>query len=214
MKKTTKALIVEKLLKLEPGIPTPYREFKQLGSSSSVHRAIYDLCETGNLVRVMRGFYAKPKLIPALPGKTISCSPEGLAHAWAIERGYVLVTSGFEEAYKLRFQTQAPVKAQLWSNGPNKIISIGHAHLTIKHVKKSKLLWSDAPLGRLYRALLTQHPNHLHTKSLQQAFLLLYEHDSDVQIAVAELKKSAETKIWRPLLEEAFPFKQVEGSAS
>lgn len=131
--------IYNRILKLEPTKPFPYRLLKGSGSESSTQRAVRQFCEEGHLVRVMTGFYVRPKKHKLLPDVTVTCSPENLAKAWAKERGYIFTTTRFEEAYFLRFQTQTPMQTEYWTNGSSRTFKVGNAIVFTRHVSDGLL---------------------------------------------------------------------------
>lgn len=200
---TVRDKIFNRILELEPARPIPYRLFRGFGSNSSTHRAVGQLCEEGHLTRVMTGFYVRPKKLKSLPNITVTCSPEDLAKAWAKERNYILTTTGFEEAYRLRFQTQAPIQTQFWTNGPNKTFEIGNALVFAKHVPDDLLLWHDLPEGRLYRALQEINPKYTRSRDFRKALSILYSSDKKRKCAVLLLLQNRSIQAWHSLLENS-----------
>ena len=195
--------ILDRILEFEPGQPIAYRELKGYGSCSATQRWLKHFCRIGTITRVMTGFYVRPKSIASLPNTTITCEPAALAKAWAQEKGYILTTSDVEELYRLRFQTQMPVRSQIWTNGPSKTFKIGNASVSTKHVPPSKLLWHDIPLGRLFRALQTLNPNTTNPEKLVRAFKLLGQSESETRIGLSTLLKEPSLAKWAPVLQEA-----------
>ncbi|WP_096084479.1 DUF6088 family protein [Agaribacterium haliotis] len=188
------------LLTLEPAKPFPYRRLKGAGSESSTKRAIRQLCEEGHLLRVMTGFYVRPKKHKLLPNITITCSPENLTKAWAKERGYILTTTSFEEAYRLRFQTQAPVQTEYWTNGPSRTFTVGNAIASTRHVPDNLLLWHDLPVGRLYRALQSLSVEHTKPRELQKALSILYSTEKEISQALLQMEQNESFQKWLSIL--------------
>ncbi len=195
--------ILVRILEFEPGQPIAYRKLKGYGSGSATQRWIKHFCQMGTITRVMTGFYVRPKSIASLPNITVTCEPAALAKAWAQEKGYILTTTDVEELYRLRFQTQMPVHTQLWTNGPSKTFKIGNASVSIRHVPPSKLLWHDAPLGRLFRALQALNPETTEPDQLLRAFKLLGHSDNEINIDISVLIKESSLSRWAPALQAA-----------
>lgn len=195
--------ILGRILEFEPGEPIAFRKLRGYGSDSATQRWVKHFCQKGTLTRVMTGFYVRPKPIASLPNITITCEPEALAKAWAQEKGYILTTSGVEELYRLRFQTQMPVHTQLWTNGPSKTFKIGNARVSTRHVPPSKLMWHNIPLGRLFRALQALNPKTTSSEKLMRAFKLLSHSERETRIGLYTLLKEPSLAKWAPVLHEA-----------
>lgn len=180
---------------IDPGAPISYSTLAKLGSKSSTQHALRQLCATEKLINVCRGFYVKPRHIKSLPQVALSCSPDSIAKLWALENGYILVSSGFEEMHRLRFQAQTPVKQLYWSNGPARVFRVGNATVTIKRVVESKLLWHDHPLGRLYRAMVSLNPKYTTRTQIEKALTIICS--SDKQACVERLLSEKSLKKWR-----------------
>ncbi|WP_353302581.1 DUF6088 family protein [Sessilibacter corallicola] len=202
-RQTVRDKIYSRLLELEPATPLPYHLFKGLGSESSTQRAIRRLCEEGHLIRVMTGYYVRPKKHKSLPNITVTCSPETLAKAWAKERGYILTTTGFEEAYRLKFQTQAPVQTVYWTNGPSKTFKIGNAIAFTKHVADDLLLWHDLPVGCLYRAMLNMEAENSNSIKFNRALSLLFKSARARKKAISDLYQVKSLNNWTALLDSS-----------
>lgn len=192
--------IYSRILELEPAKPFPYRLLKGLGSESSTQRAVRQLCEDGHLIRMMTGFYVRPKKHKLLPNITVTCSPEDLVKAWAKERSYILTTTSFEEAYRLRFQTQAPMRTEYWTNGPSKTFKIGNAIAFTRHVPDDLLLWHDLPVGRLYRALRSLSVEHTKPRELKKALSIVYPNSRAFNETKSYLLQIGLIKDWEPML--------------
>ena len=198
---TNKDNIERILSQFEPGIPISYRELRGSNSHSATRRAITTLCSEKRLLRVMHGFYVRPKRSKILPNITVLCSPEALAQAWANEKGYILVSTSLKEQTQLRFQTQMQIHSVFWSNGPNKKISIGNATAFIQHVPDSYLLWHDQRLGNLYRALIDRDVKYIKANQVKEALSILYSSDSERRKAIQTLlQHKTALPYWRPIL--------------
>src|SRR5690606_23930529 len=96
--------------RMKRGVPFPITGFYSLGSRTSVQKAMSRLAQQGGVQRVSKGFYVRPAPLPSMPSLKTTTSAEQVARAWAKEHGYKLVSQGQEAAYRLGFQTQAPMK--------------------------------------------------------------------------------------------------------
>jgi len=200
---TVRDKIQSHLIQLESGVPILHRQLKGFGSNSATQKALRSLCEEGSLVRVMKGYYVRPKKLTSIPSIAVTCTPKDIAKLWAKEKGYILTSTSFEEAYRLRFQTQMPVKTQFWTDGPNKVFTVGKATVSVKHVAASKLLWHDLPLGRLYRAMQVLKPEYTSEPDLKQVLKKLCTSDQEIDESMALLSSEPLLKKWHPKLQVA-----------
>ena len=123
-----------RIQRMKRGVPFAISGFYSLGSRASVEKAMSRLAKAGVVSRVSKGFYVRPKPLKSIPSISVTTSAKQVAQAWAKEHGYKLVSQGEESAYRLGFQTQAPVKTILWSNGPTR-----HALRDLRKIQKCPL---------------------------------------------------------------------------
>ncbi|MWT36377.1 hypothetical protein GP938_30085, partial [Escherichia coli] len=90
------ALVRQRINRMRRGIPFSISGFYPLGSRTSVQQAMSRLAKEGMIVRVDRGFYARPKPLKNIPSIKIVTSAEKVVAAWAKERGYKITIQGLE----------------------------------------------------------------------------------------------------------------------
>jgi len=161
--------VLNRVHRMRRGEPFPIRGFYPLGSHTSVQKALSRLVKKGEVVRASKGFYVRPKPLPSLPSIKTTTSAEQIAKAWARERGYKLVNQGQDAAYRLGFQTQAPMKTVFWSDGPSREFKVGHQVVEIRHTSKQKLRWPKKPEGILLRGMLVTPPEAVEPEDLKKA---------------------------------------------
>ena len=194
---TTQDIVLHYIDNLERGAPFYIDELYELASKGSVQKAIGKLVRAGKVVRVSKGMYAAPKPLPSAPSIAITTNPDEIAKLWAKKHGYRLASQGFEAAYKIGFQTQAPVRTVYWSDGPTREFTFGNATLFIRRVSSKKLKFSGQALGVLLRAIYVTNADAIEMKDLQTAFNRL----SITKIEIARVLKQ--------LQEEPLPNKWI-----
>ncbi len=143
--------------------------FYDLGSARQVRAAFAVCVKTGELKRLARGVYARPKHI-RFSNKPYFGSAEDLARLWAKQFGYVLVPQAMESAYRVGLQTQMPLRKIYWTNGHSRKFQIGNELIEVrKRQNQSGLLLSNTPAGVLYRGLSVFEPRSLKLQQLQTA---------------------------------------------
>ncbi len=201
----TKTLInaVEvRLSEIDEGIPFTINRLSDLGTRSSIQSILQKLCDRGIIMRVMRGFYTRPKILAFAKNEVSTTSVDLLARAWADDRKYLLVDSGMQSAYRLRFQSQAPMKIIYWTNGPTKVIRIGYSTANIQHVSDFKLQWANETLGGIFRAFLVVSPGAISNKKLKLIFSNCFQSTTETKQAIKSLLCEPRLKNWHPLLNQ------------
>lgn len=192
----------ERLKRMKRGVPFPISRFYALGSHTAVQKVMSRLVQKGIIDRVAKGFYARPKSLPSFPELKISASGIDLAQVWAKAHSYKLASQGFEAAYRLGLQTQAPVRTIFWSNGPARKFQIGYEVVQVRHVSKTKLKWAGTAAGELLRGLMTIPPTSADKDKalLLKAFKRLSLSVSEIQAVITKLVDNPLLKAWRERL--------------
>lgn len=197
------AQIESRIARMRKGVPFSIEGFYELGTESAVQKAFSRLAKSGEIVRVSKGFYVRPKSIESLPGAKVMPSPEEVAKAWARNYGYKLVSNGFEAAYRIGLQTQAPARTIYWTNGPSREFKVGNSIVEVKHVASSKLKWLNQPEGMILRGLSVMAPEHFKPEQLRKVFKRLSLTGSEKERVLSNLKHSTLSSQWRQKLMQA-----------
>ncbi|WP_159567289.1 DUF6088 family protein [Budvicia diplopodorum] len=195
------ALARQRVHRMKRGVPFSISGFYPLGSRASVQQALSRLAKEGLIVRVERGFYARPKPLKSIPSIRVVTSAEKIAVVWAKERGYKIALQGLEAAYRLGMQTQAPVKRVYWSSGPTREFRVGNEIVRIQHKSASRLKWLNQPEGELLRGLLTLNEEHTRPEVLKTAFSRLNLSSGEARHVTAKLINEPALQTWRSQLE-------------
>ena len=196
------ANVTARVSRMKRGTPFPISGFYKLGSDTSVQKAFSRLVKEGTVERMSKGIYVRPKPLPSMPSIKVTASAEQVAKTWAKEHGYKLASQGQEAAYRLGLQTQAPVKAILWSNGPTRQFNVGRQVVQIRHITPQKLRWIDRPEGELLRALVVTPPESVELSSFLSAFRRLSLSESEAKAVVHKLKTALLTQAWQSKLQQ------------
>lgn len=154
-------LVTARVKRMRKGVPFHLQNFYELGSPTTVQKAMGRLVEEGIVTRVSKGIYARPKPLRYAP-VTISASAESVAKLWAKEHGHKIVTQGMEDAYRLGMQTQAPMKKIFWTTGSSREFTVGNDVVQLlKRTGQQQLLFSNSPEGAIFRGLFTMHASEV-----------------------------------------------------
>lgn len=184
------------------GVPFAIAGFYSLGSRTSVQKVMSRLAQEGVVERVSKGLYVRPKTLPSIPSIKTTASAEQVAKAWAKERGYKLVIQGEAAAYRLGFQTQAPMKTVYWSNGPSRQFRIGNQVVEVCHVSRQKLRWGNAVEGIFLRALLVTPSESMKLSSLKRAVQRLSLSPEETRLVLHKLRDFSLLKAWQEKLKQ------------
>jgi len=200
---STSSLVKQRIQRIRRGAPFSITGFYELGSPSSVQKALSRLSKEGMIERVSKGIYVRPKPLASLPSIKVTTSAEQVARLWAKEHRYTLVKQGQESAYRLGIQTQAPVRTVFWSNGPSRTFVIGNEVVEVRHTKRQQLLrWHNQPEGELFRSLIVTPAASAGLQVLSIAFKRLGLSGPEARSTVARLRSSSLPQIWQHLLKE------------
>lgn len=135
---------------LPEGTPIAAKGLLHLGNRAAVDQALSRLAERGHLVRAGRGVYLHP--VESRFG-TRSPSVEQAIHAFATQRGEVIVPTGAAAANMLGLTTQVPVRSVYLTSGRSRKMTIGKQSVELRHAPHWQLSMADRPAGRAVRAL-------------------------------------------------------------
>jgi len=190
-----------RIQRIKRGSPFSISGFYQLGSRTSVEKAMSRLAKKGVISRVSKGFYVRPKPLKSIPSINVTTSAKQVARAWAKKNEYKLVSQGEESAYRLGFQTQAPVKEIFWSNGPSRRFIIGKEVVEVRHTSKEKLRWAKLPTGELYRSFFAVSPEFIGIPQMREALKRLSISKKEYKSLLHKLCSAPLPSVWQKKLE-------------
>lgn len=193
-------LVANRLSRMKRGTPFSIEGFYSLGTITSVQKAMSRLTKEGEITRVAKGIYSRPKPLPSIPSIKITAKAEDVAKTWARTHKYKIVPQGLEAAYRLGLQTQAPVKSVYWTTGPSRNFQIGNEVVQVKHTTDRKLQWINKPEGTLFRGLLALSPEHTSISTLLIAIKRLNLNEKESIRMIQKLRNSNVLEVWKSKL--------------
>lgn len=137
MKDSTNHIIEQKISRFKPGQIFSPSDFKELGSSTAIRKALSRLVEQGHVERMGQGIYVIPKNDKVF-GKVLP-SMEQLAEALAKKDHVKIKPSGQYALNKVGLSTQVPMRLVFLTSGNSKRIQIGKNALIFKSSTAKKL---------------------------------------------------------------------------
>ena len=137
MKESVKHTIELKINRFKPGQVFLPSDFKELGTSTAIRKALCRLIETGHVERMGQGIYVIPKNDKVF-GKVLP-SMEELAEALAKKEHVKIKPSGQYALNKVGLSTQVPMRLVFLTTGNSKRIQIGKNAIIFKSTTAKKL---------------------------------------------------------------------------
>jgi hypothetical protein len=130
-------LIELKINRFKPGVVFLPSDFKELGTSTAIRKALSRVVESGLAERMGQGIYVIPKNDKVF-GKVLP-SIEELAEALAKKEHVKIKPSGQYALNKVGLSTQVPMRLVFLTTGNSKKIQIGKSAILFKSTTAKKL---------------------------------------------------------------------------
>lgn len=134
------------------------KDFLDLANRDAVDQALRRLSLNGDLKRIGRGLYHRPRTNPRL-GIPVPPDPDKVAHAVGRQTGDRVVPSSDVVANQMGLSTQIPAKLVYLTTGRTRNIQVGTQTYHFKRVSVKKLPDIDTAAGRALHALSAVGPN-------------------------------------------------------
>jgi hypothetical protein len=133
------------------GEPILASSLRGMASDANIRQILCRMVKAGELERVSRGIFARPKKNPYL-GKVLPGSNE-IVKAIAKSSGEIIAPHGAEAVRILHLSTQVPVKPIFYTTGCTRRIKIGKSEIVLKHISPRKLVKPGTIVGLIISAL-------------------------------------------------------------
>lgn len=144
-------VVLNRLKHMKKGKPFSRVVFVQVGSRTSVDKALSRLVQSGWLERVARGIYMRPKL-SKYTGR-VRPSPVTVMQVLTKASGETVQIHGAEAVRRLSLSTQMQLVPTFYTSGPTREIKVGNAVVRLKHVSRDRLQHAGTKVGMALTAL-------------------------------------------------------------
>ncbi|SEM24957.1 Transcriptional regulator, AbiEi antitoxin, Type IV TA system [Roseovarius azorensis] len=127
-------------------------DFADAGSRDAVDKALQRLAKSGELRRIERGLYDKPRL-NKLTGKPSAPDYRAVIEAVARRDKARFVVDGMTAANTLGLTNAVPARIEVLVDARLKPIELGNQKIVFKHAAPSRLYWAGRPGMYLVQAL-------------------------------------------------------------
>lgn len=162
--------IAQRIAAMKDGTVFIVSDLLDIASLPTVNMALSRLSARGDIRRVMRGIYEKPRYSRLL-GELVATDPTKTAYAIARKNRWSVAPTGEAALNLLRLSTQVPVVWIYASDGPYKEYSCGGVKISFRHTS-NKEITGYSPITILLiqalRALGRKHVGETEIKTLQR----------------------------------------------
>lgn len=148
---TASAQVKNYISNIPEGQPFPSTALRPFASTENIRQILNRLVKTGELSRVARGVFAKPKQVAKL-GAVLPSTSE-VAKALAESTGETIGIHGAEAARQLQLTTQVPMRPVFYTSGNTRTLKVANRTIKLKHVNPSKLIAPGTTAGLVISAL-------------------------------------------------------------
>jgi hypothetical protein len=134
-----------------PSVWTP-QDFLDLGSRDAVDQVLHRLTRNGDVRRITRGLYDKPKM-NHLTGKLTHPDPRAVVDALARRDQARILVDGMTAANDLGLSDAVPARIVVHTDARLKPIALGNLQIDFKTTAPSRLHWAGRPAMRVVQAL-------------------------------------------------------------
>lgn len=167
--------------------------FRDISLNYNIRKVLSRMVETGEVERVSRGVYMRPKLLSN--GGYLIPKTDILMRKITELTGETIIPQGAEAVRYLRLSSQVPMRLIFYTNGTSRAINIGKEKITLKHVNPSKIIAPNTIQGAVFSALFYLEKDKVSLRELDQIkevigakeFLNLYSYIHEVPIWMADL---------------------------
>lgn len=159
-------LVQNQISRMPRGKPFPINAIGQEASYANVRQVLSRLVKSGEIMRVTRGIYVRPKEVPYL-GKVLPGAEE-IVKTITKQTGEVIAIHGAEAAHRLNLSTQVPMQTIFYTTGNSRRIKLGKLEILLKHISPSKLVRPGTITCMVISALWYLGKNELTSEIIQK----------------------------------------------
>lgn len=145
-------LVMQRVKRLGKGRLFSIRDFAELGTSTAISKAVARLVRRGELERVCRGIYMRPKYSQCT-GRAVRSGPLDLVNLIAKQNRWTLQIHGADAVRRFGLSTQMPVIPIYYTSGPSRSISLGKAQIRLVHAAPMAMQRAGTKVGMAISAL-------------------------------------------------------------
>lgn len=127
-------------------------DFRDLGSATAVRLALMRHTRSGDIRKLSRGLYERPRQLPRLK-RALPPVPENVVQAMQARDQSRVLPSGAHAANLLGLSTQVPVRAVYLTDGRARRVALGNQQIVFKHAATRQMATAGRISGTVIQAL-------------------------------------------------------------
>lgn len=148
---TASSLIKQYIHALPEGKSFPSSSLRAFSTTENIRQLLNRLVKTGEIKRVTRGVFVKPKQ-SELVGEILPSAFE-IAASLSKSTGEIITVQGAEAARMLQLTTQVPMQPIFYTSGNTRVLKFNNIKVKLKHVNPSRLIAVGTTPGLVICAL-------------------------------------------------------------
>lgn len=174
-------------------------------TTENIRQILNRLTKAGELKRVARGLYVKPKQLATI-GEILPPAAE-LAETLAKSTGENIMLHGAEAARQLQLTTQVPMKLIFYTTGNTRTLKLANRTIQLKHINPSRLIAPGTTAGLVITAL-----NYLGRENVTLEILKMIQQRIGTEEFTAVLKLIERMPAW--MADVFYRYQQKENNQS
>lgn len=143
---------IQARIRTQPAAVWTPTDFLDLGPRAAVDKALQRLARSGDVTRIDRGLYYRPRK-SALSGKPTQPDQKAVIDAVVRRDQTRIVVDGLTAANDLGLTTAVPARVTVLTDARLRPIQLGNQQIQFKTVAPSRLYWAGHPAMRVVQAL-------------------------------------------------------------
>ena len=156
--------IKEYIATIPEGKPFAANTLRGFASTENIRQILNRLVKAGELKRIARGIFLKPKYLPHV-GEQLPSALE-IAQTLTQSTGETIAVHGAEAARQLQLTTQVPMRLVFYTNGNTRTLKLGGRTIKLKHINPSRLIAPGTVVGLVISALGYLGHEHVTTETI------------------------------------------------
>lgn len=129
--------IDKRIEEMQPGSVFVTSDFADIAPSDTINMSLSRLEDSGNIRRILRGIYDKPRFSKLL-NEPVAAEPSKVAYALARKNRWSIIPMGDTALNILRLSTQVPAVWQYVSDGPYKEYNCDNVHISFRRISNKE----------------------------------------------------------------------------
>jgi hypothetical protein len=163
--------LMNRIRRTPRGIPFAIQRWADVYGPSVANKAVTALVAAGDVTRLQRGVYVRPRRHAVLG--TVTPPPEAAIKVAARARGHRIEIGGPDALRRFGLTTQVPLQTTFLTSGKSRTVDLPRRRIRLEHAPRAFLAYAGTPVGAALSALREIGPDHLTPAALQHVLMRL-----------------------------------------